>query len=177
MLNTRRYRNRRLGDFLKELDLTEGRATGIPTIQRELKNNGSPTATIQTDNDRTFFLINIPCHPFFYSQEQHQVTVVYEKLKEIFRSTSSQITPQSCKKMLEKVDFEKLLGVLKEAQTPRSSTELENLLHIDSRYQLRTYYLIPLLRSGLIELTIKDKPNSSKQRYKTTERGLKLLID
>ena len=177
VLNTRRYRNRRLGDFLKELDLTEGRATGIPTIQRELKNNGSPTATIQTDNDRTFFLINIPCHPFFYSQEQHQVTVVYEKLKEIFRSTSSQITPQSCKKMLEKVDFEKLLGVLKEAQTPRSSTELENLLHIDSRYQLRTYYLIPLLRSGLIELTIKDKPNSSKQRYKTTERGLKLLID
>lgn len=30
-LKTRKYRNRRLGDFLKELDLSEGRATGIPT--------------------------------------------------------------------------------------------------------------------------------------------------
>jgi hypothetical protein len=32
-LRSRRYRNRRLGEFLKELDLTEGRATGIPTVQ------------------------------------------------------------------------------------------------------------------------------------------------
>lgn len=28
----RRYRNLRIGEFLKELDLTEGRATGIPKI-------------------------------------------------------------------------------------------------------------------------------------------------
>ena len=28
ILKSRRYRNRRLGDFLKELDLTEGRSTG-----------------------------------------------------------------------------------------------------------------------------------------------------
>ena len=28
----RDYRNRRIGDFLKELELTEGRATGFPTI-------------------------------------------------------------------------------------------------------------------------------------------------
>lgn len=33
MLRSRRYTNRHLGEFLKELDLTEGRATGIPTIQ------------------------------------------------------------------------------------------------------------------------------------------------
>ena len=30
----RRYRNRRIGEFLKELDLTEGRSTGIPKIRR-----------------------------------------------------------------------------------------------------------------------------------------------
>ena len=30
----RRYRNRRIGEFLKELDLTEGRGTGIPKILR-----------------------------------------------------------------------------------------------------------------------------------------------
>lgn len=61
LLRSRRYRNRRLGDFLKELDLTEGRSTGIPTIQDELRRNGSPKAIIETDPDRTYFMIDIPC--------------------------------------------------------------------------------------------------------------------
>ncbi|MDE7080351.1 MAG: putative DNA binding domain-containing protein [Muribaculaceae bacterium] len=60
-LKARRYRNRRLGDFLKELDLTEGRATGIPTIQKALRENGSEKASIETDADRTYFLMTIPC--------------------------------------------------------------------------------------------------------------------
>ena len=62
ILRSRRYNNRRLGEFLKELNLTEGRATGIPTIQQKLQENGSPRATIETDEERTFFLIDIPCN-------------------------------------------------------------------------------------------------------------------
>ena len=62
LLVSKRYRNRRLGEYLKELDLTEGRSTGIPTIQNELKENGSPRAIVTTDEDRTFFRITIPCH-------------------------------------------------------------------------------------------------------------------
>ena len=68
-LRSRRYRNRRLGEFLKELDLTEGRATGIPTIQDELQANGSPAAKIETDEERTYFLIDIPCHPDFIKEQ------------------------------------------------------------------------------------------------------------
>lgn len=64
-LKARRYRNRRLGDFLKELELTEGRATGIPTIQKALKDNGSVAAAIDTDDDRTYFLMTIPCRGGF----------------------------------------------------------------------------------------------------------------
>lgn len=60
-LKARRYRNRRLGDFLKELGLTEGRATGIPTIQKHLKLNGNRPAVIETDDNRTYFLLTIPC--------------------------------------------------------------------------------------------------------------------
>lgn len=59
---SRRYRNRRLGDFLKELDLTEGRSTGIPTIQEELTKNASPRATIETNEERSFINIFIPVH-------------------------------------------------------------------------------------------------------------------
>ena len=68
-LKARRYRNRRLGDFLKELDLTEGRATGIPTIQKALRDNGSMAATIETDEDRTYFLLTIPCRHGFEEEE------------------------------------------------------------------------------------------------------------
>ena len=64
-LKARRYRNRRLGDFLKELGLTEGRATGIPTIQKALRENGSMAASIETDENRTYFLLTIPCRDGF----------------------------------------------------------------------------------------------------------------
>ncbi|MBE6203306.1 MAG: transcriptional regulator [Rikenellaceae bacterium] len=67
LLKARRYRNRRLGDFLKELDLSEGRATGIPTIQDELRKNGSLPARIETDDARSYFLIEIPCREGFKS--------------------------------------------------------------------------------------------------------------
>ena len=49
-------------DSLKELSLTEGRNTGIPTIQNELALNGSPQASFVTDDDRLSFLVRIPCH-------------------------------------------------------------------------------------------------------------------
>ena len=62
MLKSRRYRNRRLGDFLKELDLTEERSTGVPTIQTKLAENGSPRAIFETTDDRLTFLITITIH-------------------------------------------------------------------------------------------------------------------
>ena len=62
MLKNRRYRNRRLGDFLKELDLTEGRSTGVPTIQAKLAENGSPRAIFETTDDRLTFLVTLPVH-------------------------------------------------------------------------------------------------------------------
>ena len=85
VLRSRRYRNRRLGDFLKELQLTEGRSTGIPTIQNELRKNGSPRAVIQTDEERTFFLIDIPCHPDFITPivQDIELTVRQKRIVEL----------------------------------------------------------------------------------------------
>ena len=86
-LKARRYRNRRLGDFLKELGLTEGRATGIPTIQKHLRLNGNAPATIETDDDRTYFLMTIPCREDMIGQNdidpanQVEDTTLLEKVK------------------------------------------------------------------------------------------------
>ena len=62
---SRRYRNRRIGEFLKELHLTEGRNTGFQKIIRALKANGSPMPIFETDEDRTYFLTTILIHPAF----------------------------------------------------------------------------------------------------------------
>ena len=62
---TRRYRNRRVGDFLKELRLTEGRNTGFHKILRSLRQNGSPEPSFETDEDRLYFLTTIYCHEAF----------------------------------------------------------------------------------------------------------------
>jgi ATP-dependent DNA helicase RecG len=59
----RRYRNQRLGDFLKELHLTEGRCTGFLKIRKALKNNGSPPPKFETDDDRSYFTSIIKIHP------------------------------------------------------------------------------------------------------------------
>lgn len=68
-MRTRRYRNRRIGDFLKELHLVEGRNTGIPTAISEIKKNGSPLPIFLTDEDRTFFSVIIPIHEAFINND------------------------------------------------------------------------------------------------------------
>lgn len=64
-MRTRRYRNRRIGDFLKELHLVEGRNTGIPTAIKSIKGNGSPMPKLLTDKERTFFSVIMPIHESF----------------------------------------------------------------------------------------------------------------
>ena len=73
-LVSKRYRNRRIGDFLKELKLIEGRNTGIPTILRALKNNGSDAPVFETDEERSFFTITIPVNKDFLSKDQKLIS-------------------------------------------------------------------------------------------------------
>ena len=61
-----------MGEFLKELDLSEGKSTGIPTIQEELRNNGSPKARFFTDDDRRAVTVEIPIHPDFLKKGEPQ---------------------------------------------------------------------------------------------------------
>lgn len=56
-------RNRRVGEFLKELRLAEGRGTGIPKIRRKMQENGSPAPNFEFDEARTYFRVVLPAHP------------------------------------------------------------------------------------------------------------------
>lgn len=56
-------RNRRIGEFLKDLRLAEGRGTGIPKIYRKMIENGSPRPVFEFDKERTYFRVILPAHP------------------------------------------------------------------------------------------------------------------
>jgi len=61
----RRYRNRRIGEFLKEIDLSEKKSTGITKILRTLKANGSPIPEFETDEERSYFIVTLWPHEGF----------------------------------------------------------------------------------------------------------------
>jgi ATP-dependent DNA helicase RecG len=82
----RRYRNRRLGDFLKELDLTEGKATGIPAIRKAMETNGSPLPEYNTDKDRSFFHVILPVHPAFLESTKVRRSKTKVRKKSTFSS-------------------------------------------------------------------------------------------
>ena len=92
------------------MKLSEGRATGIPTIQDELKRNGSPKAIIETDQDRSFFLIRIPCHPDFVHRDWS------EDINDTINDTINDIVNDTVKQRLAK-----MLQLL--IQTPSLSKE------------------------------------------------------
>lgn len=148
---SRYYRNRRIGEFLKELDMTEGRSTGIPKILRAMKNNGSPKPEFETDDERLHFLIRLPIHPKAKKSTVEQAGTLQEPPTQ---STAP---------------VERLLFVLQQGEL--SSGELRSALKIKHRPTFRMNYLHPALDAGLIERTIPDKPNSSKQKYRLTEKG------
>ena len=56
-------RNRRIGEFLKDLKLAEGRLSGLPKIFKAMKQNGSPSPEFDFDSERTYFRATLPAHP------------------------------------------------------------------------------------------------------------------
>jgi ATP-dependent DNA helicase RecG len=76
--------------------------------------------------------------------------------------TAGQVTPQ--------------VGKLLEAlQGEMSRGELMEKLRLKDRRHFGTDYLQPSLAAGLIEMTIPDKPRSSKQKYRLIDKGRQAL--
>lgn len=74
-VSNRRYRNRRIGDFLKELHLTEGRNTGFKKILNALEANGSPKPEFETDEARSYFISRLFIHEGFLKGKHEDESV------------------------------------------------------------------------------------------------------
>lgn len=159
-LVARDYRNRRIGDFLKELQLTEGRGTGFPKIYRAMANNGSLPPQFETDADRVYFLTILSLHPDVRSSLSSLGTGPVP--------SGSQVGPRS----MDEITFYKVLDA---AQSPVSIQPLMELARHANRSRFRKKILTPLLNAKWLCMTIPDKPTSNRQRYQVTESGLEWL--
>lgn len=151
---SRCYRNRRIGEFLKELELTEGRSTGIPKMLRATQANGSPDPVFETDDDHTHFITRLPIHPAFQGSEESPPQV------------TPQVTPQATPQVTPQVN-----ELLRAIQGEQRRDELMGALGLKDRKHFRKEYLEPALKGGWLELTQPDSPKSPTQRYRLTEKG------
>jgi ATP-dependent DNA helicase RecG len=55
-----------------------------------------------------------------------------------------------------------------------SRRELQDALGLRNSEHFRKAYLLPCIRGGLIEMTLPDRPRSSRQRYRLTRKGRSL---
>ena len=152
---SRRYRNRRIGEFLKELDITEGRSTGIPKILDAMKRNGSPPPEFEFDKDHSYFMTRLPVHPLSRDAEGN-------------RPVTGGITGEAgTKSALSQHQVEILRMCLKESPL----VDLLKLTGRSDRTKFRHQVLNPLLVAELVEMTVPNKPRSRLQKYRLTEKG------
>ena len=79
---------------------------------------------------------------------------------------ATQVTPEVTPEVTQEVT--KLLPI---CRTPKSRKGLQQELDLRDDEHFRKTYLLPALEAGLLERTIPDKPQSSKQRYRLTASG------
>lgn len=118
-LVSRRYRNRRIGDFLKELKLVEGRNTGIPTILRAMEANGSDLPEFETDEDRTYFTVILPVQKKFLNKEEEKekrkTRKTFDEVKALILETLEREGDLSTSELAVKMGYSKLTDTISRA--------------------------------------------------------------
>lgn len=63
---SRKYRNKRIAEFLRELELIEAKNTGIPKVMRALRQNNSPELQFETNESREYLTVIAKNNPIFF---------------------------------------------------------------------------------------------------------------
>mgnify|MGYP006287906663 CR=1 FL=1 len=154
-------RNRVLAPIFKELGLIEAWGTGIRKMREEMKNY--PDIRLELGETGNAFQVQFV---------KLEVTTEVQEAQGA-QETQDRKTPEVTQEVTQEVTpVVRLLGVI---SGDMSRKEIQNLLNLKDEEHFRTSYLLPAIEAGLIEMTIPDKPTSSKQRYRITEKGMKRI--
>ena len=185
-------RNRRIGDFLKELELAEARNTGYPAILRAVEKNGSPKPIIETNPSRDYFTFVLPVHKYFLQSNAktvHElngtdpvtvsstVPVPYQYRTSTVPVTDPVPAPVPYQYRTSTVPVpapvRKLLSALKNG--PLSPAELRTAIGIQHRQTFRENYINPAIRTDLIYAEEGLSPHDPRIRYALTDKGKNAL--
>ena len=178
----REYRNRRIGDFLKELRLTEGRGTGLPSIYKAMADNGSPIPVFETDAEATYFLVTLPVHTAVSNQESNGASILlFKNIEEIIafsNGASNGAGNGAGNQVVEIINREihdRVKEMLELLSTSLKREQLFEKMELSNQTKNRLKYLDPLIKIGWIEKEFPDEITNPNQTYQTSESGKKIL--
>lgn len=162
----RTYRNRRIGDFLKELHMTEGRCTGVPKIKRAMKKNGSPPPIFETDEECRYFLTTLLMHPeatrrFNEKNKTPQLEVIITKkqlpkeLLQLLKSLGNRPSDKAVRYTIQKLC----------SWQPMTPRQLLKLLNKKDKKHLVRSYLTPMIKEGVLKYLFPEDEDSPFQAY------------
>lgn len=118
----------------------------MPKILKAMAANGSPAPLFETDDERSAYVIRLPVHPLVQIPDEAPTQAIGEVTGEVDR-------------------------LLRAFTGEMSRKEMQQALALKHEDHFRSAYLVPALASGMVEMTLPDKPRSSKQRYRLTVSG------
>ena len=142
-------RNALIADLLHRIDFIEKAGTGIKRIRDEAREQGCPEPVFENNG-------------FF--------TAIFQPNPEVRARAATQLTDQVTGEVTGEVL--RLLCVL---HGEMKRQEMQAALGLKHEDHFRDAYLVPSLKAGVVEMTIPDKPRSSKQRYRITRLGIETL--
>ena len=145
-----------IGAFFREIHRADELGSGMRKMMRYGKAYGGADPEM-IEGDVFRIVVNVP--EFSTTGDKSGTS---EVKPQVTPHVAPQVTPQ----------VERLLRVVK-GEIDRDA--LQQAVGLKARKNFRQLYLAPAIDAGLIEMTIPDKPRSSKQKYRLTDKGRKVL--
>ncbi len=144
-----KIRNHVIARVFRELKLIEQWGSGVRRMFREAEEQGLPAPEIAEVGMRMRFVVQL-AEPLTIQEGRGHVAV--------------EVTPQ----------IERLIRAILGEMTRE---ELQAAMKLQDRKSFRELYLAPALAESFIEMTIPDKPRSSKQEYHLARKGTRILLE
>ena len=155
-------RNPLVADLLHRIDFIEKAGTGIRRIRDGAKAVDCPEPVFKADN---FVTVTFRPNPEVRQATGDAVGSLPQVTDQVTGEVTGEVTDQANLQ----------LAVLKVIFGETSRQQMQESLGLKHVRHFREAYLEPTMRAGLIEMTIPDKPRSSKQRYRLTPAGRRYL--
>lgn len=159
-------RNVLIADLLHRINFIEKAGTGIKRIRDEAREGGYPEPVWEANGFvTTVFRPNPEVQAASASRPGPG--------RDLVETKSAPGHPSSTRQVPDKypTSARKILAALAKAGEPLTRAALQEASGLRDREHFVNQYLNPMVNANLIQLTIPDKPRSSKQRYFLTDAG------